>query len=255
MVFHIGALSFNNNHGRGGQLWANLAPQTRILVVLCLVVAISLTPNGRWWTWGVYGCTALGLMILAQVNWRTLCQRLMVESAFISVVLLGTLFHTGGDVLWQWGGLQITTKGLTILGSVSIKALLCLLLFNLLTLTTTVPDLLHGLARLKTPPLLLAIVAAMARYVDVLQAEVHGLQRAATSRNFTRNPSWRRQVLGNMIGILFLRTYDRGDRIHQAMIARGYTGLPPQLRTLTPRWRDRVVLGVIMLIGILGQLA
>ncbi len=253
MVFHIGALPLNSQRW-GGRLWAGLAPQTRLLVVLCLVVAISLTPNGRWWTWAVYGCTALGLIGLAQVNWWTLCQRLAVESAFISVVLVGTLFHTGGDVLWQWGGLQITTIGLTILGSVSLKAILCLLLFNLLTLTTSVPDLLHGLATLKTPPLLLAIVSAMARYVDVLQAEVHGLQRAAISRNLTRNPSWRRQVLGNMIGMLFLRTYDRGDRIHRAMIARGYTGLPPQLRTLTPGWRDRLVLGVIMLIGLLGQL-
>jgi cobalt/nickel transport system permease protein len=40
---------------------------------------------------------------------------------------------------------------------------------------------------------------------------------------------WRARVMGNMAGQLFLRSYERSDRIYNAMLARGYDG---NLRTL-----------------------
>jgi cobalt/nickel transport system permease protein len=130
-------------------------------------------------------------------------------------------------VLWQWGWLQVTTEGLQVLGSVSLKALLCLIMLNLLVLTTPVPALLRGLKTLKMPPLLVAILASMYRYIEVLAQEFSTMRRAAAARNLTARPQGQRRVIGNMIGALFIRTYSRGERIHQAMLARGYTGTLP----------------------------
>jgi len=182
-----------------------------------------------------------------------LLQRVAVELTFIGVVLLGTVFQGGGDVLWQWGWLQITTVGLTILGSVSLKALLSLFTLNMLVLTTSIPALLHALVALKTPPLLVAILASMYRYIGVLVEEFTSMQRAAASRNLMSSKRWQRLVVGNMIGSLFIRTYERGDRIHQAMLARGYMGLPPVNGMPKGKQADIFALTATMTLILVGQ--
>jgi cobalt/nickel transport system permease protein len=182
-----------------------------------------------------------------------LLRRVAVEFAFIGTVLLGTLFRDEGTVLWSWGWLQITTAGLNILGSVALKAFLSLLMLNILILTTSIPSLLHALADLKVPPLLVAILSSMYRYIAVLIDEFDSMRRAALSRNLMASKQWQRLVIGNMIGSLFIRTYERGDRIHQAMLSRGYTGLLPVTQDYKMSMIDYLSIFLTILIVLLGQ--
>jgi cobalt/nickel transport system permease protein len=253
MLLHIGAFHLKVDSQRQ-TFWHRLAPQSRILCVLILLLAIVLTPNGHWLTWYIYAAAILGVLLSSQVTLSVLCRRIALESAFVGVVLLGTLFREGGTVVWQWGWIKITTVGLMVLGSVSFKALLSLLLLNLLTLTTPVPILLNALAILRTPPLLIAILASMYRYIGVLIEEFNAMRKAAVSRNLMSSKRWQRLVIGNMIGSLFIRTYERGDRIHQAMLSRGYQGLPPLLEPLKMKRRDGVVITLTFGLALLGQL-
>jgi cobalt/nickel transport system permease protein len=253
MLLHIGGLHLAVDSDRITP-WHQLAPQTRVLCALVFVFATALTPIGHWVTWGVYGI-GLGLLIgLSRVTLPVLLKRVALEAGFVGVVLLGTLFRQGGTVLWQWGMLQVTTVGLTVLGSVSLKALLCLIMLNLLALTTSVPDLLQGLTRLKLPPLLVAILASMYRYIEVLVAEFSTMRRAAASRNLMARPQGHRRVIGNMMGALFIRSYDRGDRIYQAMLARGYSGTLPTTTATQITPLDRTALGLMLGLVGLGQL-
>ncbi len=234
--------------------WHSLAPRTRVLCVLLLVLAIAFTPNAHWWSWAIYGATIFCLGVVGQVTWRVLLKRLAVEFCFIGTVLLGTLFQRGGEVVWQWGPLQITSLGLIVLGSVALKAALCLLVLNLLTLTTSIPALLQALVQLRVPPLLVAILASMSRYIEILIRELSAMRQAATSRNIALASGRRqRSVVGNMFGALFIRTYERGERIHQAMLARGYTGVPHVRNLPAGGAKDRAVLSAIALIALLGQ--
>jgi cobalt/nickel transport system permease protein len=252
VLLHIGAFYLDVDSKRQ-TIWHALAPQTRLLCVLLMVLAIVLTPNGHWLTWAIYGTGILVILLLSKITFLVLLQRLAVESAFVSVVIIGTLFRSGGDVLWQWGWLKITTTGLTILGSVSLKALLSLMLLNLLTLTTSIPALLHALTVLKMPPLLVAVLASMYRYLAVLIDEFNSMRRAAISRNLMSGSRRQPVIVGNMIGSLFIRTYERGERVHQAMISRGYRGLPPIRDLPKTGKRDRVALALAALFALLGQ--
>ncbi|MHC5731415.1 MAG: energy-coupling factor transporter transmembrane component T family protein, partial [Nostoc sp.] len=117
MLLHVGAFVLDVN-SKQVTPWHKLAPRTRILCTLLFVFAIVLTPNGHWWTWTIYGLALFSLLLLSRVTLPVLLKRLAVEFTFIGVVLLGTLFRGGGEVLWSWGPLQITTVGLIILGSV-----------------------------------------------------------------------------------------------------------------------------------------
>lgn len=253
MLLHIGAFQLDVNSQKTTP-WHKLAPRTRILCALLFVFAVVLTPNGHWWTWAIYGLALLCLLLLSRVTLPVLLKRLAVELGFIGVVLVGTLFRGGGQTIWSWGPFQITTVGLIVLGSVTTKALLSLLMLNLLTLTTSVTALLHGLKELKTPPLLVATLASMYRYISVLIGEFNAMRRAAESRNLMGNNRTIRLVVGNMIGALFIRTYERGNRVHQAMLSRGYQGIPPMMEKLQPGGRrDIVALTLTVIVALLGQ--
>ncbi|CAN1213123.1 cobalt ECF transporter T component CbiQ [Tumidithrix helvetica PCC 7403] len=267
LLLHIGASHLNTEESQTSNLpiasWKYLTPPTRVFCVFLTVFAIALTPNGHWWTWLFYGVWLSAVVPLSRVKLLKLLQRLAIESSFIGVVLLGTLFQKGGEVVWAWGWLQITTQGLTILGSVALKAFLSLLVLNILTMTTSVPMLLHALRVLRVPSLLVAILASMHRYLSVLIEEFNAMRRAAASRNFASHKLWRgnaqqrawqRQVIGNMIGVMFVRTYDRGERIYQAMLSRGLREIPPIEEVQAPGLQDLLTVIGTVTIALIGQL-
>lgn len=253
MLLHIHGFQRHSEH-KPYTLWHSLTPQTRLLCTIISVFAIALTPNGEWQTWGVYALGVLFLILLSRISIPQLLSRVGIEFAFVGVVLLGTLFRREGEVVWSWGFISITNVGLMVLGSVTLKVFLSLLMLNVLTLTTSISSLFQALLVLKIPPLLVAIMASMYRYLKVLIDEFTTRRRAAMSRNLTINKWATRQVIGNMIGSLFIRTYERGERIYQAMLARGYKGLPPVEKVSSYRKRDGIALMLTFIIIVLGQI-
>lgn len=252
MLLHVGAFQLAVASQKT-TLWHALLPRTRLLCTIFLVFAIALTPNGQWGTWAIYGTIVGGVIVLSQVPWRPLLTRVAVELVFVGTVLLGTLFRDGGTIVWSWGILRITTEGLMVLGSVGLKMLLSLLALNVLTLTTSIADLLEALVILRTPPIVLAILSSMLRYLQGSVREFQTMQRAAASRNLTINPRTTRLVLGNVIGSLFIRTYTRGERISQAMLSRGYTGIPTVEKVSRLKLQDLIAITLTISIVILGQ--
>jgi len=79
------------------------------------------------------------------------------------------------------------------------------------------------------------------------------MRRAAASRNLMNNNRSIRLVVGNMIGGLFIRTYDRGNRIHQAMLSRGYQGVLPIEKLPQPGRSDAIALTLTVIIALVGQ--
>lgn len=254
VLLHLGAAFQVNSAQQITSPWHHLAPRSRIICAILFVCATALTPNGQWLTWAIYAAGLAIFIAISRIPLSVLLKRVAVEFIFVGAVLLGTLFREGGSVFWQWGIFRITTDGLTVLGSVTLKVLLCLFMLNLLVLTTAVPALLHALAGLRVPPLLIAIFASMYRYLGVLMDEFSTLRRAAAARNLDHNRRWYRVLVGNMIGSLFIRTYERGDRIYQAMLARGYTGLPPTTELPRTGKMDRAAIVATLALILLGQL-
>lgn len=253
VLLHVGAFQLDRD-SHLSTAWHRLLPKVRLICVLLLVFASSFTPNGHWWTWSIYSLGLAVIIALSRVKFSVLIKRVAIESVFLGVVLLGTLFREGGEILWQWGGLRITTESAIILGSVSFKAVLCLLILNVLVMTTAIADLLDALTALKMPPLLVAILNSMYRYLGVLINEFETMRRAALSRNLLNNRRWQRLIIGNTMGSLFIRSYERGERIHQAMLARGYRGMTAIVKEQPLQKIDRIALLLMMTLVSVGQL-
>lgn len=208
-------------------------PSVYLLASLLILLAIALTRTGAWLTLAWYG---LGLLIyygVNRANIRLAWQSLTVEYLFLNVMILSNGLATQGTRLWQWGWLSITWERLMITGTVSLKCLLSLMVIHCLLGSLTQQQIFQALLGLRVPPLLVAVMESMLRYLELLKQEFQTVYRAALARNFCLTPQSTRWILAQAIGSLFIRTYDRGDRVYQAMVARGYQGLPkrdPSLR-------------------------
>jgi cobalt/nickel transport system permease protein len=110
---------------------------------------------------------------------------------------------------------------------------------------------------LKRPGVMVLILSIMYRYIFVVSDEMMRMKMARDSRNFGGHRLWQWRTLGNMVGTLFLRTYERGERIYSAMVARGFDGqarILEQLRFQTEDAFFAAGCGIILVLIGLGNL-
>ncbi|MGC8826320.1 MAG: energy-coupling factor transporter transmembrane component T, partial [Anaerolineae bacterium] len=124
--------------------------------------------------------------------------------------------------------------------SVMVKAWLAVLMSGLLVGTTPFPKLLKAMRALHVQAPLVSTISFMYRYLFVLVDEAMRLQTAREARSVGsgRTVWWRAKVLGGMIGSLFIRSYERSERIYAAMLSRGFAGEIRSLDQLTWQKRD-----------------
>ncbi|OGN99496.1 MAG: hypothetical protein A2Y90_02645 [Chloroflexi bacterium RBG_13_52_12] len=94
-------------------------------------------------------------------------------------------------------------------------------------------DLLRGMEQLRLPRVMVMILSFMYRYIFILMDEVLRMKQARDSRSFGGSRLWQIKTVGKMAGTLFIRSYERGERVYAAMAARGYDGQTRTLRQLS----------------------
>lgn len=162
---------------------------------------------------------------IAQIPFRTLFLRSLIEIPFILFAVLMPFFGTGEKV--QILGLSLYESGILAGLSIVAKGTIGVLMAIILSATTTARSILEGLARLKIPSPILGIASFMIRYLNVVNDELIRMRIARESRGFQAKGirSWR--VLAQTLGALFIRSYERGERVYLAMLARGFHGKMP----------------------------
>ncbi len=126
--------------------------------------------------------------------------------------------------------LTVSGEGLRMFSTIALKSWISVQAALLLAFTTPFHDLVDGLRQLRLPRIMVAIISFMYRYLSVLTDEATRMARARASRSADRDGrgggsiSWRVRVTGSMVGSLFLRSYERSERIYAAMQARGFEG-------------------------------
>ncbi len=213
-----------------------LDPRGKILMTLLFIIVVVVTPPTAWQAFTLCFLILVALFLFSQLPLSYVLKRSLVVLPFVGVVALFIPFFHQGEVagsynIWLWH-ITITRSGLLVLWNVLIKSWLSILSLILLTSTTRFPDLLKGMERLRLPGVMVMIISFMYRYIFVLIDEAMRMQRARDSRNFSGRWLWKVRTIGNMIGTLFLRSYERGERVYTAMVARGFEGQFATLRKL-----------------------
>ena len=195
-----------------------------------------------------------GLILIARLPIRTVFIRSLIEIPFILFALLMPFFGTGKQI--EILGVMVYEAGVLAGLSIVAKGTLGVLIAIVLSATTTARELLFGLERLRIPLPLLNIAAFMLRYLNVINDEMTRMRVARLSRGFqeTGIKSWR--VLAHSMGALFIRSYERGERVYLAMLSRGFRGTIPSIQDRkATNWSAALVLpGLALSASLLGRL-
>jgi cobalt/nickel transport system permease protein len=218
--------------GHAGQLYRpgssrlhRLPPECKLLAAVGFVLAVVATPREAFWAYGLYALALVGLAAAARVTPGFVARRLTVELPFVLFALLLPVVAEGPRV--RVLGVGLAVEGLWGAWNILAKATLGVTTTILLAATTPVPDLLRGLERLRLPPALTQIAAFMVRYADVIAGQLERMRIARVSRCYRPRWLWEARAVAATAGTLFIRSYERGERVYLAMVSRGYRGRMP----------------------------
>jgi len=194
----------------------------KIVATLAFVVVVVTTPAEAYAAFGAYALLLAAALTVAGIPLAAAARHLVIEVPFV-LFALALPFVAGGEQVQVWA-LSLSVPGLHGAWNLLVKATLGVLASLVLAATTTPLSLVQGLQRLRMPQLLVSIIAFMIRYADIVTAELSRMRIARESRAFVgRGPrSW--PVLARCAGALFIRCYERGERVHLSMLSRGYAG-------------------------------
>ena len=184
------------------------------------------------------------LAVLAHVRVKTLWMRSRAVLPLVLFVAVFVPFVREGDPV-DLGLVTVSEQGLATFATVSAKAILGTLSAVLLGATTSFPDVLHALERLRAPRLLVLIAAFMYRYLFVIVEEVARMRAALAARGYAPRHALQAAAIGRVATALFLRTYERAERVHLAMLARGWNQAMPRLDVLVFRRTDALFLAAL----------
>ena len=204
-----------------------LPAEVKIVVLLVFVLAVVATPREVLWPFGVYALIVLSVWLLARIPLRWILPRMLIEVPFLVLAVL-LPFADGGDrpdvaCLARWVSGLYGAWGIVVKGPLGVAASLTL------AATTPARALPIALSRLGVPALVTSVLALMVRYVDVLSAEASRMRMARLSRGDSPRALHQAGAIAKSVGTLFLRSYERGERVYLAMLARGYGGTVPEL--------------------------
>jgi len=211
----------------GDTVLHRLPPQCKLAAVLAFVLIVVATPRTQFWAFAAYAALLAAVALAAHVPIGLVVRRMVVEVPFVLFAVLLPFIAQGArvDVL----GVSVSESGLLGAWNILAKGSLGVIASILLTATTEPRALLFGLERLHMPQLMIQIMQFMFRYADVITSEMHRMRIARESRGFESRNLRQARVLAHSAGALFIRSYERGERVHLAMLSRGYDGTMPAI--------------------------
>jgi cobalt/nickel transport system permease protein len=241
----------------------HLDPRIKVVITIAFIISNALLPDGAWIAFALAWLFILIANAFSQLGIGFTFRRSFIAFPF-ALAAITVLFSIPGKpvtsfhlLMWNF---TVTDAGLLRFVSIVIRSWLSVQMAILLVAVTEFPKIIHALTHLRVPAIITMIISFLYRYLFVLTDEVMRLLRARQARSAASpgqrsggSMQWRARIAGHMAGQLFLRSYERSDRIYNAMLSRGYKG---ELMTIHPHQfhtRDWLICGLSILGMIIMQ--
>jgi len=245
--------SYLDKYARRDSPLHRLDARPKLLLVVSLVILIAQVRTPGL----IFLLTLTALIGLSCLTARLPLDYLLLRSAvvfpfsgFAAISLAFTI--DGAHPLWRWGSLAITETGLHRAAALMLRSWMAVCFMILLINTTPFDRLLRALRSVKIPSVFILLLSFLYRYLYLLWDEAERMQRARNLRYF--GGQWAKQIslLGSIAAALFLRSYERAERVQKAMISRGWTGEEIMMRTGALSRKDlaALVTGGLLIIGL-----
>jgi cobalt/nickel transport system permease protein len=220
-------------------------PRAKIVAFVFLIFAVVLVPSLNFAFIALIG--AILLLIVSKLPLRFALQHIKWVFLFVVPFIVIMPFTVPGTELFSFYGLTMTYDGLEYGILVAVRALSAVILVLPMIATTRFDLTIKALGELKMPNMLVKMFMFTYRYIFVFVAEFQRTWRAMAARGFQLNMNlYVLRTIGRALGTLFVRSYERGERVYQALRARGYTVKPKTLVVFKMRASDYVWIAVII---------
>jgi len=204
-----------------------LDPRAKVLGLVGVTLIAVSAPLPAWPVYMACAAVLVAVAATARVPARTVWRRARVVVPLVVLVAGFVPFMPTDGTRWSLGAVGVSESGVILLAEVAAKAAVGTVAAVLLGATTGYPAVLAALEALRVPRTLTLVASVMYRYLFVLVDEVGRMRAAAASRGYRPRSLVAAGTVGRLVAALFLRSVARGERVHLAMLARGYDGSLP----------------------------
>lgn len=213
-------------YGQGNlnSLFYRLNARVKVVSLIGFVVLSSTLKS-----WQVLTAGLLFILLLAglsRISVLYLAKRLAWVIPFGGVLVIIFPLVIPGEPLFKIFSLTGSIEGAKQAVVLLLRLLNAVTALSLLTATTRFKDLMIAFEALRAPQIFVLLIEFTVRYISVLTDEINRMQLARKARGFQEGRSllhrYTFRVTGQLIGTLFIRSFERSERIYNAMLARGY---------------------------------
>ncbi len=169
------------------------------------------------------------LAVASRIPLKHFFSRTSLFPVFAAIIAIPTLFLSAGNPVWSANigitTLAVTAEGLTHFLVFSVRVWFGVASLTLLILSTGFDRMLKLLSSIKVPAIIVQLFALTYRYFFVSIHEAQSVLIAKEARTYFNRKTLNRQSLkdlGHILAALFIRTYERSERVYLAMKARGF---------------------------------
>lgn len=200
-----------------------LAPEAKLVGLVTFLVAVAVTPPSQPWALAGQAVVVVVAAAAALVRPRDIVRRLVIDLPL--AVLATTIAVAGSGPRIDVVGISLSRAGVQVGLALLVKATIGIVAVSAVAATTTASQTVSGLRRLRLPAWMCDLVALTARQIQVLSDELVRLRLASSIRAGTRGRRGEWSAVARSLGVLFVRSVERADRLDVALAARG--GPPP----------------------------
>ncbi len=234
----------------GSTLFHRLDARVKCIAAAALSLDLALTGS---FTAALTGCLLTAfLLLLSRPDPKLLGKRILTVNFFTLFLWLTLPFTYGGAEYTSFLSLQLSLEGLGTAALITVKTNGILFCFLALLATSPLVNLGHALEKLGMPRKLIFILLFSYRQLFIIYQEYERLQRAAALRGFVPTNSMHTyRTYGHLFGMTLVKSWKRAERIHQAMLLRGFHGKLIPLNQPPLTGKDQLFLFIMLLLSLL----
>ena len=225
-------------------------PRAKIIAFLFLIFSIVFLNEVKLAFVGLLA--SIFFLILSKLPLRFALRHIRWVCLFIIPFFAIMPFTMEGSEICRIYGLKVTFEGVEYGALITLRALSAVILILPMIATTRFEDTMKALERLRVPGIMVQMLMFTYRYIFVFEAEWERMWRAIESRGFRlKTTLYALRMIGRAMGMLFVKSYERSERVYHAMRSRGYTGNQRTLSEFNLKRSDLLLSTLIISLGII----
>ena len=208
---------------QGDSIVHRMDPRLKLVTVALFSAVVAVL--SKWSAFIPGAGLAVAIAFLARLPLKKVFVRLLMVNGLILFLWLLLPFTVPGQTLWKFGPFAASGEGITLAAQITIRSNIIVLAFLALVSTTPVFALGHAMGNLGIPNKMVQLFFFTYRYIHVIYDEYQRLVKAMKIRGFRPKSNLHTyRTYAYLVGMLLVKSYERAERVREAMLCRGFRG-------------------------------